>query len=187
MEEEIQLILEMAEEAMRKSIGHLDTELAKIRAGKATPSMLDSVQVDYYGNASPLNQMCNINTLDAHTLSIQPWEKNMLENIEKAIMSANIGLNPQNNGEVIIINVPPLTEERRQSLVKQANTTGEDTKIGVRNARKEAMTELRNLEKDGAPEDAIKRAEERAQKLTDKYSAKVDDLVAAKEKTIMVI
>lgn len=187
MSEDIQVIMEMANESMEKALSHLDDELRKIRAGKATPSMLDSVMVDYYGNSTPLAQVGNVNTLDARTICVQPWEKAMLEEIEKAIINSNLGLNPQNNGEMVIINVPVLTEERRAELVKRAKAEGENAKVSIRNARKEANDGVKSLKDDGLEEDMAKDAENRVQQETDKYAAKVDELVSAKEKDIMTV
>ena len=156
----------------------------KIRAGKASPVMLSSVMVEYYGSPTPLSQVANVNTPDARTLSVQPWEKNMLHEIEKAIMNANLGFNPMNNGDFVIINVPPLTEERRRDLVKQAKAEAEDAKIGVRNARQEANKEVRSLE---VSEDLQKSAEADVQALTDKYIKKIDAFLEAKEAEIMKV
>lgn len=187
MEEEVNMYLEEAEEKMQQSLDHLKAQLVKIRAGKASPHMLDGISVDYYGAQTPLNQVATVNTPDPKTILIQPWEKNMLEPIDKAILAANIGLTPVNNGEVIHLNVPALTEERRVHLVKQAKAEGEDTKIGIRNARKWANDEFKNMQKNGLSEDAEKDAVDRIQKLTDEYSKKVDELVAMKEKDILTI
>jgi ribosome recycling factor len=187
MQEEIQLILDEAKEAMKKSIGHLEDALVKIRAGKASPAMLDGVMVEYYGSMTPLNQVANVNTPDARTISVQPWEKAMLEPIEKAISYANLGLNPQNNGELIIISVPPLTEERRMDLVKKARSEAEDAKVGIRNARKEANDEIKKLKKDGLSEDLANDAEEEVQKLTNTYTQMADNEVDRKEKDIMTV
>lgn len=187
MQEEIDFILDTAKESMDKSIKHLENALSKIRAGKASPAMLDGVMVDYYGSQTPLNQVSNVNTPDARTISIQPWEKSMLEPIERAIINANLGLNPQNNGELVMINVPPLTEERRKDLVKKVKAESEDAKVGIRNARKEANDEIKKLEKDGLSEDLSKDAEEEVQKLTNKFSEKVDNEVDRKEKDIMTV
>ncbi len=187
MEEEVSLYLEETEEKMQESINHLNLALSKIRAGKASPAMLDGIMVDYYGTNTPLNQVSNINTPDAKSILVQPWEKNMLHPIEKAIMAANIGLTPANNGEVIHINVPPLTEERRHLLVKQVKAEAEDTKIGIRNSRKWANDEFKNLQKDGLSEDAEKDAMDEVQKLTDTYTKKVEDLIILKEKDILTI
>ncbi len=185
--EEIDFFLEAAEEMMNKAVDHAKTGLAKIRAGKAMPSMLDSVMVDYYGASTPLSQTASVTSPDARTLFVKPWEKSMIQEIEKAIRNSDLGLNPQNDGEQIIISIPQLTEERRINLVKQAKAVTEDGKISVRNARKEANDELKALQKDGAPEDAVKRAEDNVQKLTDAYSKKMDDLLAHKESEIMTI
>jgi len=187
MEEELDFILESTEEAMRNSVAHLEKEFVNIRAGKATPAMLGGIFVDYYGSATPLSQVANINTPDARTITVQPWEKNMLSVIEKAIMVANIGFNPMNNGEQIIISVPPLTEERRRDLVKQAKSEAEDAKIGIRNSRKDANTEIKKLEKNGLSEDTGKDAEEEVQQLTNSYIKKIDDLLALKEAEIMKV
>ena len=185
MEDEVQILLESTEEKMDKAIEHLDRELGKIRAGKANPRMLDGVVVEYYGTMTPLQQVANVNTPDARTIAIQPWEKSMIGPIEKAIMNANLGLNPDNNGDIIRINVPPLTEERRQSLVKQVRKEGEDARISVRNARRETNDELKKLKKDGLAEDLEKDAEDRVQKLTDKYISKADKFLEDKEHEIM--
>ncbi|NOY37468.1 MAG: ribosome recycling factor [Chlorobi bacterium] len=187
MEEEVELYLEETREKMEQSLSHLEHELSKMRAGKATPAMLDGIFVDYYGNKTPLNQVSNINTPDAKSILVQPWEKNMLEPIEKAILAANIGLTPVNNGELIRINIPPLTEERRHQLVKQVKNEGETTKIGIRNARKWANDEIKRMQKEGLPEDAEKEALNEVQKLTDEYSGKVDNLIEKKEQDIMTI
>ncbi|MDV7139938.1 ribosome recycling factor [Maribacter sp. TH_r10] len=185
MNEEITFILDAAKESMDAAIVHLQKEFIKIRAGKANPSMLSSVKVDYYGSQTPLSQVANINTPDGRTLSVQPWEKNMLQEIEKAIMNANLGFNPMNNGDMIIINVPPLTEERRIQLAKQAKAEAEHAKVGVRNARQEANKEIRDSE--DASEDLQKNAEVDVQNLTDKYIKKIDDFLSAKEEEIMKV
>ena len=185
--EEINLILEDSKQAMEKSIIHLNLELGKIRAGRANPSMLDSVKVDYYGSLTPLSQIANISTLDSRTLTIQPWEKSMLEEITKTIMNANLGLNPQNNGEVILISVPVLTEERRIDLVKRSKAEGEQAKISIRSQRKDANEMVRNLKEEGLSEDEIKTSEEEIQKLTDLFTRKVDELVDLKEADIMKV
>lgn len=187
MEEEIDLILESTKESMQKSIDHLEKELLKIRAGRANPAMLTSVMVEYYGSKTPLSQVSNINTPDARTLSVQPWEKSLIPEIEKAIMNANLGFNPQNNGEAIIISIPPLTEERRRDLVKMAKAQSEDCKVGIRSARKDANDEIKQLEKDGLPEDTAKDLEAEIQDLTNAYNKKVDDHLAKKEEDIMKI
>lgn len=185
--EEIQLYLDDAKETMDKSLKHLDYELTKIRAGRATPQMLDGVRVVYYGSPTPLSQVSSINTPDARTISIKPFEKSLFNEIEKAIRNSDLGLNPQNNGEVIIISVPPLTEERRRDLSKQAKNQAENAKVSIRNIRKETNEELRKLLKEGASEDSIKVAEEKVQKLTDTYIAAVDSTLEKKEKEIMTV
>ena len=185
--EEIDFILESTEESMIGSIAHLEKEFLNIRAGKASPQMLGSVFVDYYGSQTPLSQVSNVNIPDARTITIQPYEKSMLHTIEKAIMVANLGFNPMNNGENIIINVPALTEERRRDLVKQAKAEAEDAKIGIRNARKDANTDIKKLEKEGTSEDICKSAEEDGQKLTDAFIRKVDEHLATKEAEIMKV
>ena len=185
--EEIEFILDSTKESMEGSIAHLEKEFLNIRAGKASPQMLGSVFVDYYGSQTPLSQVSNVNVPDARTITIQPYEKNMLQPIEKAIMVANIGFNPMNNGDMIIINVPALTEERRRDLVKQAKVESEDAKIGIRNARKDANTEIKKLEKEGTSEDICKTAEEDVQKLTDNFIRKVEEHLAVKEAEIMKV
>jgi ribosome recycling factor len=185
--EEIEFILDSTKESMAGSIAHLEKEFLNIRAGKASPQMLGSVFVDYYGSQTPLTQVSNVNVPDARTITIQPYEKSMLQTIEKAIMVANLGFNPMNNGENIIINVPALTEERRRDLVKQAKAEAEDAKIGIRNARKDANTDIKKLEKDGTSEDLCKTAEDDIQKLTDSFIRKVDEHLATKEAEIMKV
>ena len=181
------MIMDMATDAMDKAISHLEAELTKIRAGKANPAMLEGVMVDYYGTRAPISQVANVNTQDARSLVVQPWEKSMLTPIEKAIQAANLGLNPQNDGVIIRIMVPPLTEERRRELVKRAKTEAEEAKIGLRSARKEAIDEIKKLQKAGLPEDEAKAAEEKIQKLTDSYSAKCDKHLEIKEKEILTV
>jgi ribosome recycling factor len=185
--EEIDFILDSTKESMEGSVAHLEKEFLNIRAGKASPAMLGGVKVDYYGAATPLSQVANINTPDARTITIQPWEKSMLQPIEKAIQIANLGFNPMNNGDNIIISVPPLTEERRRDLVKQAKSEAEDAKIGVRNARKEANNDIKKLEKEGVSEDVCKSAEDDVQELTNSYIKKIDELLAHKEAEIMKV
>ena len=185
--EEIEFILDSAKESMNGSIAHLEKEFLNIRAGKATPAMLGGVFVDYYGSATPLSQVANINVPDARTITIQPWEKAMLHPIEKAIMIANLGFNPMNNGDNIIINVPALTEERRRDLAKQAKAEAEDAKVGIRNVRKDANSDIKKLEKDGVSEDACKGAEESIQDLTNSYIKKIDELLVVKEAEIMKV
>jgi ribosome recycling factor len=176
-----------AKAAMDRAIEHCDGELQKIRAGKANPSMLDDIFVDYYGTATPLNQVGSVNTPDARTLVIQPWEKSLLVPIEKAIMEANLGVNPQNDGVIIRINVPPLTEERRRDLVKKAKGEAESGKIAVRNIRKDANEKIRKLKTEGVSEDEMKTGEAEIQKLTDAYISKVDVLSEAREREIMAV
>lgn len=187
MEEEIELIIDTTKESMEKSIAHFEKELTKIRAGKASPAMVSSVMVDYYGSQTLLPQVANVGTMDARTLTIQPWEKQMMEPIERAIINSNLGLNPQNNGEMILINIPQLTEERRKDLVKQAKAEAEDAKVGIRNARKEGNDEVKKLEKDGLSEDLAKGVEATIQDLTNKYSDVVDKTLVAKEADIMKV
>lgn len=184
MNEEIEFILDAAKEQMQNAEDHLVKELRAIRAGKATPAMLTTVTVDYYGSQTPLSQVANINTPDARTISIQPWEKNMLQEIEKAIMIANLGFNPMNNGENIIINVPPLTEERRRDLAKQAKAEAEHAKVGVRNARKDANNDIKKLD---ISDDMKKNTEMDVQTLTDSFVSKIDELYSIKEKEIMTV
>lgn len=185
--EEIDFILDSTKESMIGSIAHLEKEFLNIRAGKASPQMLGGVFVDYYGSQTPLSQVANINVPDARTITVTPWEKNMLHPIEKAIMIANLGFNPMNNGDNIIINVPALTEERRRDLVKQAKAEAEDAKIGIRNARKDANNDIKKLEKDGTSEDVCKTAEEDVQKLTDSFIKKIEEHLALKEAEIMKV
>ncbi|MFD2874644.1 ribosome recycling factor [Mucilaginibacter ximonensis] len=176
-----------AKAAMDRALDHADNELNKIRAGKASPSMLDDIFVDYYGSATPLSQVGSVNTPDARTIVVQPWEKSLLNAIEKAIMEANLGVNPQNDGVVIRINVPPLTEERRRDLVKKAKGEAENGKIAIRNVRKDANEKIRKLKSEGVSEDEMKAGEAEIQKLTDAYIVKVDQLSDAKEKDIMTV
>lgn len=182
--EEVDLIIESTREAMGNAITHLEKKLVNIRAGKANPSMLTGVMVDYYGTPTPLNQVANVNTPDAMTLSIQPWEKAMIPEIEKAIMVANLGFNPMNNGESVIINVPPLTEERRKDLAKQAKAEAEESKVGVRNDRKVANNEIKNLD---VSEDMKKNLEIDIQEMTDKHINLIDKIYEKKESEIMTV
>jgi ribosome recycling factor len=184
MNEDIQFILDSTKESMDAAIKHLEKQFVNIRAGKASPAMLGSVMVDYYGSQTPLSQVANVNTPDGRTITVQPWEKNMLQEIERGIMYANLGLNPMNNGDTIIINVPPLTEERRRDLAKQAKAEAEDAKIGIRSARKDANTEIKKAD---VSEDFQKNAEADIQKLTDTYVNKVDAFLEVKEKEIMTV
>lgn len=183
--EDIDLIINEAADSMKRSIVHLEKELLKIRAGRANPANLEGVMVEYYGAMTPLSQVANVSTPDARTLSVQPWEKGLIPDIEKAILNANLGLNPQNNGEMVIINIPPLTEERRRELVKRARAEGEEAKISIRNARKDANDMLKDL--DGISEDLVKDAEERVQSVTNKNVSKVDDIINNKEADIMKV
>ncbi|MCL6523760.1 MAG: ribosome recycling factor [Thermoflavifilum sp.] len=187
MEEELTLIIEDAGEKMQKAIQHLESELVKIRAGKANPQMLEGVQVEYYGSMVPLHQVANITATDARTIVVQPWEKQMVPVIEKAIISANLGFNPQNDGQMIRIFLPPLTEERRRDLVKRVNAEGEQAKIAIRNIRREAIEEVKKLQKNGLSEDQAKDSEEEIQQLTNKFITLVDKYCAAKEKEIMAV
>lgn len=187
MEEEVQMLLLEAEDKMRRAVSHLEEELSRVRAGKANPSILDGIHVDYYGASTPLSQVSNVNTPDARTIAVQPWEKSMIEPIEKAIQAANLGLNPVNNGEIIRINIPALTEERRRDLVKQIKGMGENTRIGIRNARRDTNETLKKMKKDGLSEDVEKDAEIQVQELTDKFIAKVDKVLEIKERDIMTV
>ncbi len=187
MNEELDFIFAEAEEKMGKALKHLEKELGKIRAGQANPQMLDSVMVDYYGVQTPLSQMSNINTPDPRNILVQPWEKNMLEPIEKAIQSANLGFNPQNDGTLIRISVPPLTEERRKDLVKQVKSEAENTKVSIRNVRRDAMDGAKKLEKEGVPEDLVKVLEHNVEELTKEFTGKIDKMVEGKEEDIMTI
>lgn len=184
MEDEIDFIIEGTREAMANALKHLEKQLLNIRAGKASPSMVAGVMVDYYGNQTPLSQVANVNTPDGMTITIQPWEKGMISEIERGIHLANLGFNPMNNGESVIINVPPLTEERRKDLAKQAKAAAEDAKIGVRNDRKNANNDLKNIE---ISDDLKKNIEEDIQKLTDQHIKKIDEILAKKEKEIMTV
>ncbi|CAI8417416.1 MAG: Ribosome-recycling factor [Polaribacter sejongensis] len=184
MNEEIEFIIDTAKEVMNNAIAHLIKELRTIRAGKATPSMLSNVMVDYYGSQTPLSQVANVNTPDARTISIQPWEKNMLQPIEKAIQIANLGFNPMNNGDVIMINVPPLTEERRINLAKQAKAEAEHAKVGIRNARKDANNEIKKTD---ISDDMKKISESDIQNLTDTFVKQIEEKLAVKEVEIMKV
>lgn len=179
--------LKKAEESMEGAISYLDESLAHIRAGKANVRILDGVKVDYYGSATPLANVATVTTPDAKTIAIQPWEKNMIPIIEKAILDSNVGITPANNGEVIRLSIPPLTEERRKQLSKQAKAEGEDAKISIRNARRDVIEQVKKLVKDGLPEDAGKDYEAEAQKIHDKYVKIIDDMIAEKEKEIMTV
>ena len=187
MSDDLLLIMVDTEDQMNKSITHLEAELLKIRAGKANPQIIEGIMVDYYGSFTPINQVSNISVLDARTLSIQPWEKNMLQPIERAIIASNIGLNPQNDGNTIRLYLPPLTEERRKELVKKANGEGENAKVSVRNLRREAIESVKKLQKEGLSEDESKDAEKEVQDLTNSFITKVDNHLVRKEKEIMAI
>lgn len=184
MEEEIKFIMDAAKEAMSMAIVHLEKKLVNIRAGKASPSMVSGVMVDYYGSPTPLNQVANVNTPDGMTITIQPWEKSLIPEIEKGIMTANLGFNPMNNGESVIINVPPLTEERRLELAKQAKAEAEETKVGVRNDRKSANNDIKDLD---ISEDHKKNLEIDIQELTDEHIHKIEDILSNKESEIMKV
>jgi len=185
--DDIKSIQSHAEDQMKKAIDHLEVELVKIRAGKANPQMVDGITVDYYGSPMPLNQVSNISVMDARTLSIQPWEKNMLQPIEKAIIAANIGIHPQNDGNIIRLFLPPLTEERRKDLVKKCHGEGEHSRVAIRNIRRDAIEHIKRLQKNGLSEDATKDAEANVQGLTDKFITTVDKHLSLKEKEIMVV
>jgi ribosome recycling factor len=187
MSDELNIIKDQAHELMDKAITHLEAELVKVRAGKANPNLVDGIVVDYYGNATPINQIGNIAVADARTLTIQPWEKNMLQPIERAIIAANIGITPQNDGNIIRLFMPPLTEERRKELVKRAQNEGEHSKVSIRNIRRDAMEGIKKLQKNGLSEDVCKDGEKTVQELTDKYILLVDKHLAAKEKEIMTV
>ncbi|MBK5269663.1 MAG: ribosome recycling factor [Bacteroidia bacterium] len=187
MEEEIISIVATADDHMKKAISHLESELVKIRAGKANPQMLDGIVVDYYGSPMPINQVSNISVMDARTISIQPWEKNMLQPIERSIIAANIGINPQNDGNLIRLFLPPLTEERRKELVKKCQGEGEHSRVAVRNIRRDAIEHIKRLQKNGLSEDAAKDAEAEVQQVTDKFIAAIEKHLVSKEKEIMSV
>jgi ribosome recycling factor len=185
--EDVSATIELAEDSMKKAINHLEAELIKIRAGKANPQMLEGIMVDYYGSPTPLSQVGNISIMDARTLTIQPWEKNMLQPIEKAIIASNIGINPQNDGAIIRLFLPPLTEERRKELVKRCLNEGEHSKVAIRNIRREAIEGIKKAQKNGLSEDAAKDAEADVQAVTDKYITVVEKHLTSKEKEIMAV
>ncbi len=187
MSDELALVTEVAHDSMSKAINHLENELIRIRAGKASPQMLDGLTVDYYGTATAMNQVANVSSTDARTLSIQPWEKNMLQPIERAIINANLGVTPQNDGNTIRIFMPPLTEERRREFVKRANGEGEQAKVAIRSIRRVAIEEIKKLQKDGLSEDLTKDAEKEMQDMTDQYISTVEKHLASKEKEIMSV
>jgi len=187
MSEELDFIVEEADDSMKAAIAHLETELIKIRAGKANPQMLDGLVVDYYGSATVINQVSNISVLDARTLTIQPWEKNMLQPIERAIIGANLGVTPQNDGNIIRLFMPPLTEERRREFVKKANGEGEHSRVAIRSIRREAIEQIKKLQKEGLSEDLTKDAEQEIQEKTDRYIAVIEKHLGIKEKEIMAV
>jgi ribosome recycling factor len=187
MSDDLELILEDARDSMQKALNHLETELVKIRAGKASPQMLEGLTVDYYGTPTSLNQVGNVSAMDARTLTIQPWEKNMLQPIERAIINANLGVTPQNDGNIIRLFMPPLTEERRREFVKRAGGEGEQSKVAIRSIRREAIEMIKKLQKDGLSEDEAKDAEKEIQDITDKHTVMVEKHLAAKEKEIMSV
>ncbi|MEO6455993.1 MAG: ribosome recycling factor [Ginsengibacter sp.] len=187
MTEYLSILIDDTKELMKKAIDHLEGELIKIRAGKANPLMLDGIMVDYYGNSTPINQVANISAMDARTLSVQPWEKNMLQPIERAIIAANIGINPQNDGNNIRLYLPPLTEERRRELVKRCNGEGEQAKIAIRNIRRDSIEQIKKLQKDGLSEDAAKDAEADMQQITDNFILLVEKHLTLKDKEIMAV
>jgi ribosome recycling factor len=187
MSEDLELILEDARDSMKKALNHLESELIRIRAGKANPQMLEGLTVDYYGSPTVLNQVGNISVMDARTLTIQPWEKNMLQPIERAIINANLGVTPQNDGNIIRLFMPPLTEERRKEFVKRAGGEGEQCRVAIRNIRREAIEQIKKLQKDGLSEDEAKDAEKEMQEITDKHIALVEKHLQAKEKEIMSV
>lgn len=187
MQEDLEFIIEDSQDSMTKAINHLETELTKIRAGKATPGIVDGIVVDYYGSPTPIHQVGNISVADARTLTIQPWEKNMLQPIERAIIAANIGINPQNDGNMIRLFLPPLTEERRKELVKRAQNEGEQSKVAIRSIRREAMEQIKKLQKNGLSEDVSKDAEDRIQEVTDRFISLVEKHLGTKEKEIMTV
>jgi ribosome recycling factor len=187
MTDDLSFIIEDGKDSMAKAINHLETELVKIRAGKASPAMLNGIVVDYYGNPTPIDQVGNISAMDARTISIQPWEKNMLQPIERAIIAANIGINPQNDGNIIRLFLPPLTEERRKEMVKRCNGEGEQAKVAVRSIRRDAIEHIKKMEKDGLSEDLAKDSETEIQVMTDKFISLVEKHLEVKEKEIMSV
>jgi ribosome recycling factor len=187
MDDDIQNVIKQAKSKMEKAIIHFSENLARIRAGKANPKILDGVIVDYYGVQTPLNQLSNIGTPDAKTITVQPWDKNVIDKVEKAILDSNLGLNPANQGDIIRINIPPLTEERRKQLVKQVHGEAENSRVSIRNSRREAKDNLKKLKNEGKPEDATKMGEEEIQKLTDEFVEKVEEVLDEKEKEIMTV
>ena len=187
MIEELELIYDEFKSANGKSLNHLESDLIKIRAGKASPNMLQGVMVEYYGTMTPIQQVANVNTMDARTIVVQPWEKNLINEIAKGILNSNLGLNPQNNGDQLLIAVPPLTEERRRDLAKRAKAEAENAKVAVRNNRKDALDMIKDLKKEGLSEDMEKDAEEEVQKITNTFIKQIDELLELKEKDIMTV
>jgi len=185
--QDVKPILNQAEENMEAALMFLDESLAHIRAGKANPRILDGIRVEYYGSQVPLSNVATVTTPDAKTITVQPWEKAMMSVLEKAILNSDVGITPMNNGEIIRLAIPPLTEERRKQLTKQAKHEGEEAKISIRNARREAIDKLKKMLKEGLPEDVEKDSEGEAQKIHDKFIQKVDEMIAAKEKEIMTV
>ena len=187
MTEELDMIFDEFKSSNEKTLVHLEAELSKVRAGKASPGMLNGVIVEYYGSMTPLQQVANVNTIDARTIVVQPWEKPLLNDIAKGILNANLGLNPQSNGEQLIISVPPLTEERRRDLVKRAKAECEHAKVGIRSQRKDAMDMIKDMKNDGLSEDLAKGAEEEVQQITNGFIKRIDDILEIKEKDIMTV
>jgi ribosome recycling factor len=187
MTEEINSIIAVADDHMQKAISHLESELQKIRAGKANPQMLDGLVVDYYGSPTPINQVANVSVMDARTLTIQPWEKNMVQPIERSIIAANLGVTPQGDGVIIRLSLPPLTEERRKELVKKCQGEGEHSRVAIRNIRRDAIEHIIRLQKNGLSEDAAKDAEAEVQQVTDKFISAIEKHLASKEKEIMSV
>lgn len=187
MAEDLNGILDNTNKQMNKTVSHFEAELGKIRAGKANPSMLDGVMTEYYGNPTPINQVANVTVLDARTITIQPWEKNMIQPIERSILAANLGLNPQNDGAIIRLFLPPLTEERRKELVKRCNAEGENAKVSIRSIRRDNIEAIKKMQKDGLSEDAAKEGESKIQDITNKFIVMVDKRLEVKEKEIMAV
>jgi ribosome recycling factor len=187
MSEDLDFIVEEADDSMKRAVTHLEAELIKIRAGKANPQMLDGLSVDYYGSPTVINQVANVSVMDARTLTIQPWEKNMLQPIERAIIGANLGVTPQNDGNIIRLFMPPLTEERRKEFVKKSNIEGEHSKVAIRNIRRDAIEDIKKLQKEGLSEDVAKDAEKRVQEITDKFIILIERHLSIKEKEIMSV
>ncbi|HSZ87411.1 MAG TPA: ribosome recycling factor [Puia sp.] len=187
MSEDLDFIVEETDDSMKKAVAHLETELIKVRAGKANPQMLEGLTVDYYGSPTIISQVSNVSVMDARTLTIQPWEKNMLQPIERAIIAANLGVTPQNDGNIIRLFMPALTEERRREFVKKANNEGEHSKVAIRSIRRDAIEHIKKLQKEGLSEDLTKDAEKSVQEITDRYIATVENHLAIKEKEIMSV